>query len=333
VAQIVLGFGSSHGPTIATKPDQWERMAERDRKDPRYSYDELLSQADPRLVDEIVPEKKAARYAATQEGIAKLRRILDDAAPDVVIVISNPHGVLPDDMMPAMGIFRGSTLFERSQERTETSDKRMDAYRGPAPIERRRERGPAREYQAMPDLAEHLIDELIEEGFDVASTLELRKEHGLDEAFSVFYELYDSGKTPMIPFFLSRYLPSQSTPRRCYALGGALRRAIESWDSDKRVALMASGGLSHQIVDEELDHIVVDALVERNVEVLSSLDRARLNRGPGTPEILNWITVAGAMEPTAMKLIDYVPCYRSAAGTGHGVTFGYWPGTGGNGSL
>ncbi len=325
MAQLVLGFGSSHGPTIATQPTEWDRMAERDKKDPRYSYAELLSQADPRLVDEITPEKKAARFAATQEGIAKLKSVVDDAAPDVVVVISNPHSVLPDDMMPAFGVFRGETLFERGQRRAETSDARMDAYRGPAPVQTSRPPREAREYRAMPELAEHIIDSLIDEGFDVASTLALRKEHGLDEAFQVYYELYDpDAKIPMVPFFLSRYLPSQATPRRCYALGGALRRAIESWDADRRVGLMASGGLSHQILDEDLDHIVIDALVERDVDVLSSLDRVRLNRGPGTPEILNWVAVAGAMDPVGMTLIDYVPCYRSPAGTGHGVTFGYW---------
>jgi hypothetical protein len=325
MAQIVLGFGSSHGPTIATKPDDWDRMAERDKKDPRYGYAELLSRADPRLKDEITPEKKSRRYAAAQDAIQKLHGIVDEAAPDVVLVISNPHGVLPDDMMPAFGIFRGTTLFDRAERRVETTDARMDAYRGPAPVQTSRPPRDARQYQAMPELAEHLIDELIDDGFDVASTLELRKEHGLDEAFQVYYELYDPEcRRPMVPFFLSRYLPSQATPRRCYALGGALRRAIESWDSDTRVALMASGGLSHQIVDEELDRIVADALVERNVDVLSSLPRERLNRAPGTPEILNWITVAGAMDPLGMTLIDYVPCYRSPAGTGHGVTFGYW---------
>jgi hypothetical protein len=325
MAEIVLGFGSSHGPTIATRPTEWDRMAERDKKDPRYDYATLLSKAHPRLADEIVPEKKAQRWQAAQDAISRLRGIVDEAAPDVVVVISNPHGVLPDDMMPAIGIFRGEVLRERdrSERRSETTDARMDAYRGPAPVVTSRPPREARQYQAMPTLAEHLIDELIDDGFDVASTLELRKEHGLDEAFSVFYELYDDGTTPMLPFFLSRYLPSQATPARCFKLGASLRRAIDSWDSDKRVALMASGGLSHQIVDEELDRTVIDALVERNEGVLSSLPRDRLNGAPGTPEILNWIAVAGAMDH-GMNLIDYVPCYRSPAGTGHGVTFGYW---------
>ena len=54
------------------------------------------------------------------------------------------------------------------------------------------------------------------------------------------------------------------------------------------------------------------------------LQRERLNRAPGTAEILNWIAVAGAMEDRQMTLVDYVPCYRSEAGTGHGVTFAHW---------
>lgn len=325
MAQLVLGFGSSHGPTIATRPEEWDRIVERDKRDPRYCYDDLLRHADPRLRDEITPEKKAQRFAAAQKAISYLRGIVQDAAPDVVVVVSNPHAVLPDDMMPVLGVFRGARLFEREAHRPDANDPRMDAYRGPAPVQTSRRAREPREYRALPELAEHLIARLIDEGFDVASTLELRREHGLDEAFQVFYELYDPAcSIPMVPVFLSRYLPSQATPRRCYALGGALRRAIESWDSNMRVALMASGGLSHQIVDEELDRIVIDALLAQKAEVLCTLPRDRLNRAPGTPEILNWIAVAGAMDPVGMTLVDYVPCYRSAAGTGHGVTFGYW---------
>ena len=133
-----------------------------------------------------------------------------------------------------------------------------------------------------------------------------------------------SPSTAVVPFLLSRYLPHQPTPARSYAVGRALRRSIEAWDSDKRVAIMASGGLSHQIVDQELDRTVIDALLSKDVETLSYLPIEQLNRSPGTPEILNWIVVAGAMEPMDMTLIDYIPCYRSKAGTGHGVTLAYW---------
>ena len=57
-----------------------------------------------------------------------------------------------------------------------------------------------------------------------------------------------------VPVMLNTYYPpNQPTPRRCYNLGRALRSAIESWPQDIRVGILASGGLSHFVVDEELD--------------------------------------------------------------------------------
>jgi hypothetical protein len=103
-----------------------------------------------------------------------------------------------------------------------------------------------------------------------------------------------------------------------------MRRAIEGWKSDARVAVMASGGLSHQIIDEEFDRQVIGALQTKDTEILCSLPIERLNRAPGTAEILNWVALAGAMEASPMTLIDYVPCYRSVAGTGHSGSFAYW---------
>jgi len=327
MAKVVLGFGSSHGPTIRTQPDNWFRLAERDKKDPRYSYDDLLKNASPDLAREITPEKQQERHVLAHAAIDKLAGVVKDAAPDVVVVISNQHSVLIDDQLPVMSVYRGESLADRTEERPENLDMRIQKMNGPAhDAQLFRTRHEPRVYPANPPLADHLIDSLVDEGFDVATWNALRPEHGVDEAFTTFYDFYDAELSiPMVPLMLNRYLPSQVKPGRAYTLGAALRRAIEAWGSDKRVALMASGGLSHQVLDEELDHIVIDALLENDEKALASIDRVRLNRGPGTPETLNWITVAGAMN-AGMTLIDYVPCYRSLAGTGHGLTFGYWKG-------
>lgn len=325
MAKIVLGFGSSHGPTIRTLPGEWDRIVERDKQDPRYDYAELLRHASPDLARELTPEKKQERYDACQVAIQTLGEILGEAAADVAVVVSNPHGVLPDDTMPVFGVYRGETLSGPSAGRPVGSGERMARFSGPPPARTSRPPQEPRQYPGCPALADHLVDRFIEEGFDVASSSQFRPENGLDEAFRTFYDLYQTdGSVPMLPLIVSRYLPSQATPRRCYAFGRALRRGIETWDQDKKVAIMASGGLSHQILDEELDHMVIDALVEKNVDRLCSLPRDRLNGGPGTPEILNWIVLAAAMESVDMTLVDYVPCYRSPAGTGHGVTFAYW---------
>src|SRR5262249_14900395 len=111
------------------------------------------------------------------------------------------------------------------------------------------------------DLANHLIDTLIADEFDVGCLDELPTGAHLDDAFVFPYEyLFGGTAIPMIPFLLSRDLPNQATSKRCYDLGTALRDAIESFPGDLRVGLIASGGLSHQVLDEELDTSVVKAL-------------------------------------------------------------------------
>ena len=127
----------------------------------------------------------------------------------------------------------------------------------------------------------------------------------------------------MVPVMVNTYFPpNQPTPKRCYAFGQAVRRAIESWKSDKRVALMASGGLSHVVIDEEIDAMTIDGLKNKKPETLFSLPREKLEGG--TSEILNWIALAGAMEDRELKYLDYVTTYRSPAATGCGMGFAYW---------
>lgn len=320
MADLVLGIGSSHGPTIQTPPEEWNRLGAKDERDPRFDYQALLREAPSSLKDEITLERQRARHVANQAGLEALSGILAEADLDVLVMVSNPHRTWKDDNQPVFSVFRGETL-----PVPDPHGPRRDPDKVFQPDVDDR---PKREVLARPGnpaLATHLVRALIEDGFDVGCTDSLRPGAALDEAFTLLYERFTpDGSIPMVPFMLSRYLPNQATPGRCYALGGALRRAIESWPESKRVGIMASGGLSHQIIDEEMDRQVIDALIERDEAVLSSLSIPRLNRAGGTPEILNWVTVGAAMDPLSMTLVDYVPCYRSLAGTGHGVTFGYW---------
>ena len=77
---------------------------------------------------------------------------------------------------------------------------------------------------------------------------------------------------------------------------------------------MASGGLSHFVVDEALDRAVVRALTERDFLALEALRLEKLNSGNG--EIRNWICAAGALRDLRVQRIDYLPGYRTPAGTG-----------------
>ncbi|MPZ12889.1 MAG: hypothetical protein GEU73_00415 [Chloroflexi bacterium] len=116
--------------------------------------------------------------------------------------------------------------------------------------------------------------------------------------------------------------PNAPTPKRCYQLGQAIRRVVDAWDSDLRVAVLASGGLSHTLIDEEIDRITIDAMTEKDPEPLWALPVDKVVNG--TSEIRNWIVEAGAMETVQMTLVDYVPTYRSLGGTGCGMAFAYW---------
>ena len=157
---------------------------------------------------------------------------------------------------------------------------------------------------------------------DIACSNQLREGAGIGHAFGFIYNrILPSGRVPMLPIMVNSFFPpNQPTPRRCYALGRALREAIEAWDTDRRVAVIASGGLSHTIIDEELDWLLIDSMREKNVDALCSLPVDKLVRG--TSEIRNWVVVAGAMEEMGSRasVLDYIPVHHGVTGLG----WAYW---------
>src|SRR5262249_16296475 len=181
-----------------------------------------------------------------------------------------------------------------------------------------------------PKLGLHIIETLTREDFDVAHPRPLPAgaagTHGIPHAYGFVYRrLMHDEVIPNVPVFINTfYPPNQPSLSRCYELGRALRRAIESWDSPKRVAIIASGGLTHFVIEEDLDQQVLKALPEDDMATLLNLPVDELESG--TSEIRNWIALAGAVEGTGLKmqLLDYVPCYRSAAGTGNAMGFAQW---------
>ena len=323
MAEIVIGIGSSHGPTMNTPPDRWSELGEKDMQDTRFDFEALLKNPRPGIEKELTPEKFAARYDALQQDVDALNEVIAAARPDVVVVLSNPHGGVAQDVMQPTFAVHLNDLPPRVDAPAMPGRARSASSGGDAAHERPQRLQP--QYPTDGELARHVMNGMIEEGFDVAACFQAAPGKGLDGSYNLLYQRYNTQATiPYVPVLVSRYLPNQATPRRCHEFGQGLRRVIDRWDSSKRVALMASGGLSHQIIDEDLDRIVIEALTTGNAEALGAISRERLNYAPGTPEILNWIAVAGAMAPKTMTLLDYVPCYRSLAGTGHGCTFGYW---------
>lgn len=334
MSKIVLGLGSSHAPQLSLTPAGWWRRAEGDRRTTEfwfrgqtYTFDELAAaRAGEHLERQVDPEVAEARYTACQRAIDTLAETLARVAPDVCIIVGDDQReAFLDDNMPALSVYWGDTVDNAARGERPPSGVpgRDEAASGNRPDQRAT-------YPCAPDLARHVIDCLIRDQFDVAHSRRLPAgrdgTHGIGHAFGYVYRrLMHDEVTPHVPVLLNTYFPpNQPTLRRCYQLGRALRRAVESWDSPQTVAFIASGGLSHTVIEEDLDEQVLKALQSKDEGLITELPMRRFMSG--TSEIRNWAVVAGAMEDSSMemKLIDYVPCYRSEAGTGCGMGFAEW---------
>src|SRR5207244_9002095 len=103
-------------------------------------------------------------------------------------------------------------------------------------------------------VAGHVIEALVEGEFDVAASDGVPDGEGEGHAIGFVHKRIMQQVVPIVPVCINTYYPpNQPTPRRCYKLGQAIRAAVEAYPGDKRVGIIASGGLSHFVVDEALE--------------------------------------------------------------------------------
>ena len=147
---------------------------------------------------------------------------------------------------------------------------------------------------------------------------------GLGHAYgAVVTQIMGERPIPMVPVFVNTYFPpNQPTPSRCYDLGLAVHHAIESSPAELRVGIVASGGLSHFVTDERLDRQLFAALRAGSEEQLRAIPRHLLKAG--SSELRNWISVASASKDLELVWDEYIPVYRTPAGTGCGLGFASW---------
>jgi len=327
MAQIVLGIGVSHTPMLNGAAEDWPRFVEvdsrRDNLDKAgnpVSYDDLVRMAGAGMADMIRPEKLAARHAAAMGNLERIRAALDAAALDALIVVGDDQDELFDATnAPCVLVYHGETIPNLPPE-----------HDAAAPEWRRRVMGRYYEESAPCDypvhagLARHLIETLIEREFDIACASAVPPGKGEGHAFGfVHNRLMRGDPVPVVPVFLNTYVPPNvAHPRRCYRLGQAIAAAVESYPGDVRIGVLASGGLSHFTVDEDLDNAVLRALRDKDADALQALPVKKLQAG--SSEIRNWICAAGALERLPVSWMDYQPGYRTPAGTGTGLGFAIW---------
>ena len=328
MADIVLAIGTSHSPLLNSPAEDYPKHAAIDASGRKLldkngkptTYGALLEQADPSIKEQIAPKVLEERSARCTANIEKLGTMLADARLDTLIIIGDDqHEQFFDDNMPAMLVYWGDKIANNPLHMDEDAPEfwrkaRSQFHAGQT----------THEYPVDAKLGLHLIEQLIAQGFDVSQSKKLAKEHGEGHAFGfVHVRMMDGHVIPIVPVALNTYFPpNRPRPRRCYELGQAIRAAVKSASGNARVGILASGGLSHFTVDEELDRAVLAACKNNDGEALASIPVEKLNSG--SSEIRNWITVAGAAGHLKNVWQEYIPCYRSAAGTGCGMGFALW---------
>ena len=324
MARLVAAFGSSHSPMLAAQAADWNGgFLSRDRARAHVDldgnpcrYDDLLAAAPADAVARIAPELLAQRHAEVQASIARLADDIATARLDALIVVGDDQEELFDHSnMPAIGIYYGETIRNAGQASIAGDDWMARARR------RYLEPAESAERPCHPALARHLIGALQQDGFDVSVMRTVPEGKFEGHAYSYVHRFcMANAVVPIVPVFLNAYYaPNQPTPARCFALGEALARAVAAFPADTRVGIMASGGLSHFVVDEAFDRALLDALRRKDAAFFRTAPLAKLQSG--SSEIRNWICVAGAAGELDVAWASYVPGYRTPALTGTGLAF------------
>ena len=336
MAEIVLGMWTSHGPTLSTTPEQWLLRVPADRRKTdhpfrgeTYDFESLVElRRSENLAAQCTLAERERRAAACRTAIERMADSFAAAAPDVAVIFGNDQSELfLEDVIPSFTVFCGAKLWDQPASAEQAA--RMP----PGIHEAEWGHSPPRytEYPALPELALHIIRQAMDAEFDIATSrrLPVHPGHwssGIPHAFGFIYrQIMRDRVVANVPIITNTFYPPNQPPaRRCFALGRAVGRAIRSWSSPQRVAVFGSGGMSHFVIDEDLDRRVFEALRKRDAQALCHLEENLLQSG--SSELKNWIAAAGVLFDTALQgdVIDYQPCYRSEAGTGTANGFVCW---------
>ncbi|QTX04394.1 hypothetical protein [Agromyces archimandritae] len=335
MANLVLGVGTSHGPMLVTPPEEWHRRAQADRGNTslnfqgrNYDFEGLVAaRGTSEFEGRISLEQHLARHARVLAAVEKLGAAIDAAELDALVIVSSDHKEIFDDQVLApFTVYWGEEIDHMPVN--EASLAKMGP--GLALSARAYAANEPTKLAGSPELAKAIIDHSINADFDVASSLMLpagkHGNHAIPHGWGYVLEQVLGGRyLPVVPIFVNTFWsPTPPTARRCYAWGKAIGDAIRSWDGTARIGIVASGGLSHMVIDEAFDQRVLTALREDDAEALGAIPSTWLESG--SSEIRNWIVTAGAMSGSGleMDLVDYVPLYRSEAGTGNAAGFALW---------
>lgn len=286
-------------------PERWGEIAERDKTHPWLTnlagsgttYAALLSQADPAIQQQLSRVVWESRFAAIRQAYAKVLATFHALEPDVVLSMGDDENEwFEGAATPPLVVYRGATWTWGPHKTV---------------------------YPVAVELSGHITEHLRKAGYTVQVFDRPVDGKQMPHSFGWQYERLLKAPIPMAPILVNvHFPPTQPSMIEQYRLGQEIGKAVGSWQSNQRVVVVANGGLSIGVLREDLDRRLLDALQRRDIEALGTIPYKWI-QGP-CGETFNWIGAAGVLEGLEMKLWDYVPVYRSPAGTGCGNACATW---------
>jgi len=175
-----------------------------------------------------------------------------------------------------------------------------------------------------PELAAHIAQSVILDEFDLTIINKMDVDHGLTVPLSLLFGQPEAWPCKVIPFAVNVVQYPPPTGNRCYQLGRAIRRAIESFDQDLNVQVWGTGGMSHQLqgpraglINKVFDNAFLDRMLA-DPEALAKMPHVEYMREAGSEgvELVMWLVALGALKPRPRQVhrFYHVPASNTAVG-------------------
>ena len=238
-------------------------------------------------------------------GFEKSKKWMAEAKPDVVIAIYNDHAsAFSVEMIPTFAL---GTAAEFPP---------ADEGWGPRPV-------PV--VKGHPELASHIATSVILDGFDLTIVNKMEVDHGLTVPLNLVFGSPKQWPCPVIPLAVNVVQYPPPTGQRCYDLGKAIRRAVDSFPQDLEVVIFGTGGMSHQIsgpraglINSKFDKAFLDNLT-RNPKALARMPHIEYMREAGAEgiEMVMWLVMRGALDEKVKEVYRFYTVPASNTAVGH----------------
>ena len=246
------------------------------------------------------------------KGYDYSKQWMKDNQPDVIILVFNDHATAFSlDMIPTFAIGTTDTY------------QPADEGWGPRPV-------PV--VHGHPELAAHIAQSVIQQDFDLTLVNKMDVDHGLTVPLSLMFGQPQTWPCPVIPFAVNVVQYPVPSGQRCFNLGKAIRKAVESFDQDLKVQIWGTGGMSHQLqgpraglINQEFDNAFLDQLIADpgSAAAIPHINYVREAGSEGI-ELVMWLVARGAMDdvndvdggkaPIVKHRFYHVPASNTAVG-------------------